>query len=97
MLFDNAICDRKAQPCTRTNFFRGKKGIEDALLQSLRYTRAGITYGKTYHVSIDFTGDSNNFVRDISHSIASVGEQIDKDLLQLNSVANDYDIFRGKL
>ncbi len=97
MLFDNAICDRKAQPCTRANFFRGEKGIEDALLQSLRYTRAGITYGKIYHVSIDFTGDSNNFVSDISNGIASVGEQIDKDLLQLNSVANDYDIFRGKL
>ena len=89
MLFDNAICYREAKACTRANFFGGKKRIEDTLFQAWGYTQTGIRNSDIHHVSIDRTGDGNGLERHIGQSIASVREEINKDLFQLDRIADD--------
>src|SRR2546421_2913830 len=97
VLFDNTIGNREAKTCSCTHLFGGKKRIKDASFESIRYTRAGIGNCYMHHVCFDSTCDGNDFIGCIDQGISCIGQQINKNLLNLDGVAYHYYIFSREM
>src|SRR5205807_9763583 len=93
VLLDNTIGNRETKTCSCTHLFGGKERIKDALFEPIRYTRARIGNCYMHRVCFDATCDGNNFVGCIDKGISCIGQQINKDLLNLDGVAYHYYIF----
>src|SRR5438874_1897248 len=93
VLFDNTIGNREAKTRSCTHLFGSKERIKDALFESIRYTQARIRNCYMHHVCFDATCDGDNFVVCIGQGISCIGQQINKNLLNLDGVAYHYCIF----
>src|SRR5690242_20020730 len=97
MVLNNTIRDGKTQAGPLAYFFRRKKGVKDALLQTLRDARAAVTKRQMDHAFRYVAGDRQQLARGIGHRVTGVGEQVNKDLLQLNGITNDHRVCRAEI
>src|SRR5581483_11384861 len=67
----------------------GEERIEDALLQFLRNTRASIAKRQDDRLTFDGSGDGDNLGVGLGQRIAGIGQQVDEDLFELNSIGVD--------
>src|SRR5579885_865976 len=90
MLLNNAIGNRKPQPCSRSHILGRKERIEDALLQPLWNSAAGIAETQRDDAWPDLARNFDPFVQRVCQRVAGVGQQVNEDLFQLDGIANDY-------
>src|SRR6266700_594293 len=97
VLFDNTVRNRKAETCPCTYFLCSEEWIKDALFEFRRYTWSSIAEADLHHICRRYTGNGDNFVLCVGHCITRIGQQVKKDLLQLDRITCYYHVFRGKM
>src|SRR5579875_889822 len=97
MIPDNPIGNRESQAGSRPHLLCRKERIEDPLLQFYRYAWPAIGNADLYGLLILCTLNGNDFLWRFAQRIARIGEQIDKDLLQLNGIPDDHHVFGEKM
>src|ERR1700761_7924096 len=90
MALDDGATDRQANPHTAT--LRRVKRIEK-FLHTLRFeTRTGVPHRQAYAVVLVPFGSDQQLSRsivDVAHRVCGVQEQVQDDLLKLNTIAGD--------
>src|SRR5262245_59284151 len=89
-----SLDDRTAhkQPDAHAAAFRGVEGIEQRVLALWREAHAGVTNGQTYAVAVLTFGLDPQVSRSIvhvDHRVRGVTEQVQDDLLKLDTIAGD--------
>src|SRR2546430_6286657 len=97
VLFDDAVGNGKPKAGSRADLLGRKEGVENTLFQFGRDTWSGVAHANLYQIGLEVACDRNHFTRDRSQRIAGVGQQVDEDLLQLNSIADHEHLSFGYL
>jgi hypothetical protein len=90
MLLDDRAADR--QPYTHTPALGGVESFEQLLEILAIHTDTGILHAQTYTIRPFSLGPDQQLpgaVLNCSHCIRGIAEQVQGDLLQLNTVSND--------
>src|SRR5690348_9755262 len=97
VVLNNAIGNREAEARARSNLFCGEKWIKDACLEIRGNPWTAITHAQLHIFRLYSAGNSDHFVCGFCKCVARIGEQIQHDLFQLDSIAEYQYLFRREL